>query len=292
MTRLLLAVETGGTKIIARLYGGGVDREARWVTTTPDVAADQIIAFVREEQPARTRVTASGLAAFGPLVLGGEDAGRMLATPKPGWAGSNLRAGLADRLGCPVAVDTDVNAAARAELDRAGDLPSLAYVTVGTGIGGGLASTAGTLRGALHPEVGHLRLIRDVDDTAPSQCPFHPDCAEGLAAGPAVRARLAGAELARRPDVRDRVAGYLGQLLVGLVLTWSPHRIVLGGGVASAPDMIAAVRRSFTRQLGGYGVGSAAQELDFIRPPQLADAGLAGALLMAHALASMNGDIA
>ncbi|MHA0320010.1 ROK family protein [Sphingomonas melonis] len=292
MTPLLVAVETGGTKIIARLCGTGIDREARWATTTPDVAADQIAAFVREEQPAGTRVVAAGLAAFGPLVLDGVDAGRMLATPKLAWTGSNLRAGLADRLDCPVAVDTDVNAAARAELDRACDLPSLAYVTVGTGIGGGLASTAGALCGALHPEVGHLRLIRDTDDTVPSQCPFHADCAEGLAAGPAVRARLAGTELTSRSDVRERIAGYLGQLLVGLVLTWSPHRIVLGGGVASAPDMIAAVRRSFTRQLGGYGVGSAAQELDFIRPPQLADAGLAGALLMAHALASMNGDIA
>ena len=284
MTGALLAIETGGTKLLAQLAGTGFDARGRWATTTPAQAECDIADFVARHLSANGRLTAIGIAGFGPLQLEGADAGRMLATAKPGWTGSNLRAALATRFACPVAIDTDVNAAARAEAALDSTLPSLAYLTIGTGIGAGLWTRHGSLRGALHPEAGHVRLVRDPDDRMPSQCPFHADCAEGLAAGPAVRARLAGAELADQPDVTDRVAGYLAQLLVTLVLTWSPHRIVLGGGVASTAGLVAAIRRRFEAALGPYGVGAAVRQQDFIQAARLPDAGLAGALAMAREL--------
>jgi fructokinase len=286
MNPTFLAVETGGTKVLARLFGEGRREEARWPTTTPEAAADAVVAFVEERLPAESRLAAGGLAAFGPLLLEGSEAGRILPTTKAGWTGSNLRTALADRLRCPIALDTDVNAAARAELiaGAAAGLPSVAYVTIGTGIGAGLATAGGTLKGALHPEVGHLRVDRVEGDRAESTCPFHRDCVEGLAAGPALARRLGGADLADRPDVGDVAASYIAQLLVSLVYVWSPHRIVLGGGVGAAPGVIDAVRLAYRRELGTYGVGEIARETEFIMPAILTDPGLEGAALMARSL--------
>ena len=281
-----LGIETGGTKILARLTSvdGEILDDARWPTTTPQAAEDLIVAFV-EQATSPTRLTGIGLAAFGPLVVDrrNPDHGLMLPTSKPGWTGSNLGRGLSRRLDAPVLIDTDVNAAALAELTLGAGrgLPSLAYLTVGTGIGGGLATTMGVLKGAMHPEVGHMRLVRAQDDTEASACPFHSDWAEGLAAGPALAARLRGETLDGHPEVVERVADYIAQLAVSLVLTWSPHRIAIGGGVGAASGMIAAVRSAFKLALGSYGVGAAARAEDFIVSPILADAGLEGALLLA-----------
>lgn len=273
----LLAVETGGTKIVARQVDSGGARTARWATTRPDQALADLAGFVAGTPDA------IGLAGFGPLVLEGADAGRLLATPKPHWAGANLARALADRFGCPVAVETDVNAAAVAERAADPDAPgSLAYLTVGTGIGGGLAGAGGTLKGAMHPEIGHLRLARRPGDDTPSACPFHADCAEGLVAGPALGRRLDGATLADRPEIAALAADYLAQLLASVVLAWSPHRIVLGGGVGTAPGVLDAVRAGFAAALGGYGVGDAAHAPGFIRAPVHADAGLEGALILAR----------
>ncbi len=282
-----LAVETGGTKILARLVGDddAVLAETRWATGAPEAAADAIVAFAQDHP-----ITAIGLAAFGPLVVDPDqpDHGRMLATAKPGWTGSNLRLALATQLGAPALVDTDVNAAALAELKLGAGrgLPSLAYLTVGTGIGAGLATSAGTLKGALHPELGHIRLVRPADDAFASRCPFHADCAEGLAAGPAVAARLAGAQLADRPEIAALVADYVAQVAVTLVLAWAPHRIVIGGGVGAAPGLLDRVRWAFGRALSAYGASPVTRDPDFIVAPVLANAGLEGALLMAKTLES------
>jgi fructokinase len=289
MNPLLLGVETGGTKIVARLTGDGVEATMRRPTTTPDEALADILAFVRGHLPADRQIAALGVAAFGPVVLDGADAGRLLQTPKSHWSNVNLAKALADQLDCPFAIDTDVNAAARAEHAHRKDIPTLAYVTIGTGIGGGLSMPGGTLRGAMHPEIGHIRLIRAVDDKVPSTCPFHQDCAEGLAAGPAVRLRLGdAARLEERDDVRERIADYLAQLLVTLALSWAPHRIVFGGGIGTIPAVLSDVRRAFREALE-YGLSDATRQTDFIQSPILADAGLAGALLMARTIAAAKG---
>ena len=100
----------------------------------------------------------------------------------PGWSDVSMVAPLA-RFGCPIAIDTNVNAAALAEarLGAGVGLGSLAYVTVGTGIGGGLVVGERTIKGLLHPEMGHIRVQRDPRDVGfTGVCPFHGDCLEGL----------------------------------------------------------------------------------------------------------------
>lgn len=281
-TRLWLAIETGGTKLLARLVRGEeVLDEARWPTTTPEAAEAAILAFAGDAKPA-----AAGIAAFGPVVVDPAAAnyGEVLATPKPGWTGANLRAALAQRLGVPVAVDTDVNAAALAEaaIGAGRGCASLAYVTVGTGIGAGLARDGHTLAGALHPELGHVPVLRLEEDATPSACPFHPSCAEGMAAGPAVARRLDGRPLDASPADFAAVADYLGQFLATIVLAWSPHRIVAGGGVLATPGLRAAAVERMSAALGGYGVGPAAQAPGFVTAPALEHAGLEGALLLAR----------
>jgi fructokinase len=294
MTRIAFAaVETGGTKTLCRVVSadGAMLAEARWPTQAPEAMAEALAAFVDQAKPMGARLAGLGIAAFGPLVVDSmaADRGRMLDTSKPAWTGSNLAQSLAERLGAPVAVDTDVNAAAIAEqrLGAGRGCSSLAYVTVGTGIGGGLATHGRSLKGALHPEIGHIRLVRHPADHMLSCCPFHADCAEGLAAGPAIARRLgAGGRLAGAPAVMALISDYLGQLLATLVLAWSPERIVLGGGVMEAAGLIDQVSAALATALGGYGVGEAARGAAFLAPATLEHAGLEGALLMARDLAA------
>ena len=295
MTRTLVAgIETGGTKILARLCdlaGGETIAEQRWATSSAERAAEDLLDFLTSAVPYGDRLAAVGMAAFGPLIIDptSPDYGQVQATTKPGWSGGNVRGALQAGLGVPVAVDSDVNAAAIAEqkLGAGAGLPSIAYVTVGTGIGAGLANRGQSLVGALHPEAGHLRLVRRDDDDVVSVCPFHSDCAEGLVSGPAVRSRLGeGAALAEEPRLIDLIADYLGQLAAALVLAWSPHRIVWGGGVIGAAPMIEAIESAMRLSLAGFGVGPAAVQPGFCAPAALANAGLEGALLMARELVS------
>lgn len=280
-----LAVETGGTKLLARLMRGAVViAEERWPTTSPDAAEAALIAFVGD-----VPVRGIGIAAFGPIVVDpvASNYGEVLATPKPGWAGANLRKVLSERLRAPAAVDTDVNLAALAEQRHGAGTgcASVAYVTVGTGIGAGLAIAGRTLAGALHPEIGHVPVLRLPGDDTPSACPFHPSCAEGLAAGPSVQARRNGRKLEDSPDDFAAVADYIGQLFATIVLAWSPHRIVAGGGVLAVPGLREAAAARMTAALGGYGVGDAADAAGFIAAPMLGNAGLEGALILARTAA-------
>jgi fructokinase len=285
---IFVGVETGGTKIVCRIAdrGGRTLTESRFPTTTPAAALEAIVGLVEAAMPAGARVAGIGVASFGPLIVDprAPDAGRMLATPKPGWTGSNLSRALADHFQAPMRVDTDVGAAALAEqrLGAGRGLQALAYVTVGTGIGAGLALHDGTLAGALHPEVGHIALRRAPGDVQKSRCPFHADCAEGLAAGPAVGDRLAGRALGEAPDVRALLADYLGQLCATLVLLWSPHRIVLGGGVLSTAGLISDIAGRMTAELNGYGVHDVTHSPDYLVAAGLEHAGLEGALLLAR----------
>lgn len=281
-TRLWLAIETGGTKLLARLVRGEeMLDEARWPTATPEAAEAAILAFAGD-----AKLAGAGIAAFGPVVVDPAAAnyGEVLATPKPGWTGANLRAALAQRLGVPVAVDTDVNAAALAEaaIGAGRGCASVAYVTVGTGIGAGLARDGRTLAGALHPELGHVPVLRFEGDATLSACPFHPSCAEGMAAGPAVARRLGSRRLEDSPGDFAAVAHYLGQFLATIVLAWSPHRVVAGGGVLATPGLRAAAVERMGAALGGYGVGPAALAPGFVVAPALEHAGLEGALLLAR----------
>ncbi|MDO9245702.1 MAG: ROK family protein [Phenylobacterium sp.] len=298
MTRpLIAAIETGGTKILCRVATADADRQAaldvpthRFATTTPQQAVIDLVGAIQADLRPGDTLDAIGLASFGPLIVdpASPDRGLMLPTPKPHWSGFNLAAALAQRLGAPVVVETDVAAAAIAEqaIGAARGLDAVAYVTVGSGIGGALCLEGRTLKGALHPEIGHLRLHRRLDDTTPSACPFHTDCAEGLTAGPALGRRLAAGEtLAERPDLKALAADYLAQLCASLALAWSPRCIVLGGGVMSTPGLVDAVAAALKTAMGDYGAPMIAGP-DYLRTPALDHSGLEGALLVARRQAS------
>ena len=288
-SQLIAGIETGGTKLLARivdLASGEVVAEGRWETSSATAAMRDLSEFL-ESEGGVGQLVAIGMAAFGPLMTNpsSPDCGLMLATTKPGWTGANLRADLESRLGVPVVVDSDVNAAAIAEqaIGAGERLPSVAYVTVGTGIGCGLAINGKSMMGVMHPEGGHLPIIRRSDDDVPSVCRFHESCAEGLVSGPALNRRLGeGRALSDDPALIELVAGYLGQLGASLVLAWSPHRIVWGGGAIAETSLMPRIEGAIRAALNGYGVGPAVESAGFCVPAALKDAGLEGALLMAR----------
>jgi fructokinase len=191
-------VELGGTKCVVMLARGPADIVARKTipTSSPKETLGGIVAMLRTWQFA-----ALGVASFGPLDLdrASSDFGRILNTPKPGWAGTDLIGALCAMTGSPIAIDTDVNGAALAEM-RWGcgrGLDDFAYVTVGTGVGVGLIANGKPMRGLGHCEFGHIRVPRLAGDRFEGSCPFHGDCVEGLAAGPSLVARV-GAERLQR----------------------------------------------------------------------------------------------
>jgi fructokinase len=274
-------VEAGGTKFVLGI-ASAPDRliaTERIPTTTPDDTLGRM-----RDWFAGRGVRAFGIGSFGPVILdrAGSAWGRIADTPKPGWSGADIAGALAG-FGLPIGFDTDVNAAAIAEARwGAGQgADSLVYVTVGTGIGGGAVIGGRPIHGARHPEMGHVRVSRHPDDLVfPGICPFHGDCAEGLANGPAIIARW-GASLSELPGdhpAHTVVAYYLAQLVQNVVAIASPHVVVLGGGVMGTPGLIDQVVRAFHALAGGY----FGEPADLIRPPGLGDrSGLLGGLALA-----------
>ena len=291
-------IELGGTKSIAVLAH---DREivARTVvpTTTPretqQALSAQLEAWAREPGFA-----ALGIASFGPLQLaaGSPGFGTMLPTPKQGWGGAPVADMLAGNLGCPWLIDTDVNAAALAEyLWGAGfGRSSVCYITIGTGVGGGLVIDGKPVHGAMHPEIGHLKLRRADGDTFTGVCPFHGDCIEGLVSGPALAVRL-GADPATVADDDPRwsmVASDLAELACAMLLTTSAQRVLIGGGVGMARErLLPQVRALAIERLGGYlPFFDEASAADVIRLPSLGnDAGPLGAIALARRAAGLEG---
>jgi fructokinase len=292
------AVEAGGTKFVcaAGYSPTEVPEEARAVIATeaPEPTLAGVVRFFEGITRKYGALAGIGIGAFGPIDIDAQSAtwGRILATPKQGWSSVSLVTPL-ERFGCPIAIDTDVGAAALAEarLGAGAGLGSLAYVTVGTGIGGGVVVADRTLKGLLHPEMGHIRVQRDPRDAGfAGVCPFHGDCLEGLASGPAVMTRWhARAEDLPEPHpAREILGGYLGQLAATIALMVSCERIVFGGGVVTGGRLLPDIRRSASQWLGGYlPIEARAGGFDrYIVAPGLGDlAGITGALLLAMQVA-------
>lgn len=226
-----------------------------------------------------------GIASFGPIRLDrrAADWGTVLATPKPGWSGMALGPRLEDALGGRVHVETDVGAAALAEhqLGAGRGVADLAYMTVGTGIGVGILRNGQVVHGRLHPELGHLRVARDAGDGFPGVCPFHGDCLEGLASGPALAARAGrpGADVPPDDPARQTVARFVARGVHVLLSGLAVQRVVLGGGLGTAPGMLTQVRTALPDIDGGYTAGLDPAR-DLVAPGLGADAALVGALLL------------
>jgi fructokinase len=289
--RLIGAIEAGGTKFVLAVAreDGTVIAETRIPTQTPAETFPAIAAFFQAARAEHGALSAFGVASFGPIDIDPASPayGTFTTTPKPGWSGARFHDVLG-QFGAPIVVDTDVNGAALGEWSAgAGQgTRTLAYTTVGTGIGSGIVQAGRPLMGFSHYESGHIAMARDPQrDPFPGCCPYHGDCLEGLAGGPAIEARW-GTSLSKLASPAEQVAviaGYLAQLAANLVLLHMPDRLIFGGGVMKTPGLIAALRLETECRLGGY---VSAPQLDpglerYIVAPGLGDlAGITGAVLL------------
>lgn len=270
------ALEAGGTKMVcaaATAQGQILDR-LTIPTRTPQETIPELLAFFRDKG-----LSALGVGSFGPLELDprSPDYGVIQAAPKASWRGCPILALLRDGLGLPVGLDTDVNAAALGETlwGSARGTACSVYITVGTGVGLGVVIGGRPHHGMLHPEGGHVPVTRQSGDPLdPGGCDFHPSCLEGLASGPAIARRWGrpAQELGDRPEVWALEANYLAQAICGYIMTLSPEKVILGGGVMHQPQLLPLVRRETARLLGGYLPGRGLADLDtYIVAPGLGD---------------------
>jgi fructokinase len=288
---LIAAVEAGGTKMVLGLgtAEGGSIVTASVPTHDPATTMPEIAAFFEREAKGRV-IAGVGIASFGPLDLdpASPTHGYILPASKVAWSNFDMLGQVRAILGgVPGIIDTDVNAAALAEArmgagEGTGDL---AYVTVGTGIGVGLVVNGAMVHGASHPEAGHIKLRRHpAHDHFEGVCPFHHDCVEGLASGPAIKAAW-GAGLDQLPA--DHVAWeveaeYCAQIAALLILTVSPKKIVFGGGVMKQQALFGPLRDRAAALLAGYGrfTDRAALESRIVPPACREAPGLIGAYLL------------
>ena len=294
MTREKLygGVEAGGTKFVCCVASGPgkIVEEVRFATTTPDETLKKTIQFFTPfVQDGRIR--SIGVGSFGPIDLdpASPTYGFITATPKPGWSNSDVRGILERALKVHIVIESDVNAAAVGEAmwgaSRGLD-PSL-YLTIGTGIGGGYIKDGRPLLGLVNPEMGHLRIPHDRErDPFDGNCPFHGDCFEGLANGPAIEKRLGikGALIPETDPYWDIEAGYIAAALVNYILTLVPKKIILGGGVMQREFLFPRVRSRVRELLNGYVASkSILEEIDqYIVPPGLGNqSGSMGAIALA-----------
>ncbi len=285
---LIGGIEGGGTKFVCAVGTGPDDirEEIRYPTTTPEESIGKALAFFRKLDGVR----AVGIACFGPLDPNpkSETFGYVTTTPKPGWANTEFAGVVQRELNVPVGFDTDVNAAALAEYrwGAAKGLDSCLYLTVGTGIGGGAVVEGRLIHGMMHPEMGHIRIPHDLAaDPYPGACPYHGDCLEGLACGPAIEARWGQRAETLPPDhpAWELEAHYIALGLTAYIVTLSPQRIILGGGVMSQMHLFPLIRAEVQRLMNGYIQSPLMMEgiNDYIVPPVLGNrAGVLGAIAL------------
>ncbi len=289
-------IEAGGTKFVCAVGTGPDDLTAvtTFPTTTPKETLDLACAFVADHS---ADLRGIGVASFGPVDLhhSSETYGFITSTPKPGWTDTDVLGPLRKVADVPIGFDTDVNGAALGEArwGAAADLESCVYVTVGTGVGGGAVVGGQLLHGLLHPEMGHLPVVRHQDDDFVGRCPFHGGCLEGMASGPAIADRwgtpaqsLKGEQLEQAVVIE---ADYLAQMAAALTYILSPARLIFGGGVMQLEGLLEALRARLVEGLNGYlDVREIIEDIDryIVAPAHADNAGVLGAIALADNAAS------
>lgn len=280
-------IEAGGTKFVCAVGDsqGNIQQRISIPTTVPEETMAQVIAFFKQYD-----IQALGVGSFGPIDIdvNSPTYGTITATPKLAWRNYPIVDCLKEAFSIPIAFNTDVNIAALAEasIGAAEGLDSCLYLTVGTGIGAGAVVNGELLQGLSHPEMGHILVRRHEADTYKGKCPYHADCLEGLAAGPAIEERWGekGQHLHNRKEVWELEAYYIAQALMQYILILSPKRIVLGGGVMKQDLIIQNIQKYIKQFLNGYVTQSQLADGmgDYIVRPKLGDnAGVTGALILA-----------
>lgn len=281
------AIEAGGTKIICAVGNeqGEIFELIKLETLTPDVTMPKIIDFFKENP-----VESIGIGTFGPAGVNpdSDKYGYILDTPKLPWAHYDFLGALKEHFNVPMVFDTDVNGAALAEHQwgAAKDVNSCVYITVGTGIGGGAFVNGKLLHGLLHPEMGHILIPNHPDDAFEGGCPYHGNCLEGMAAGPAIEKRWGQKAYTLDPThaAWEMEAYYLAQGIINYVMILSPERIILGGGVMGQQHLFPMIRKKVQELMKGYiKVPQLEADIDnYIVSPQLGEnAGTYGALALA-----------
>lgn len=283
-------IEAGGTKFVCAVGNGpdSIRAVERFPTTAPEETLARTVEFFKAEGKG---LAAVGIGSFGPVDPDPSSPtfGYITSTPKAGWQDTDFAGAIQHALDVPVAFDTDVHAAAMGEHNwgAAQDVNTFLYVTVGTGIGGGVIVDSRRVHGLMHPEIGHVFVPRAPGDDFDGNCPFHGACVEGMASGPALEARWQMPPASLPPDhtAWEMESHYLGYLLVNCICTFSPERIILGGGVTKQERLIPMIRRFVRDRLNDYIKVSALRTgLDsYIVRPALGDrAGVLGAIAMAR----------
>lgn len=286
-------IEAGGTKFVCAVGSGPDDirAEIRLPTESPDTTLGSVIDFFKQQQD-QHEIAAIGVASFGPVDPdpASPGFGYITNTPKPGWAHTPVVPLLREAFGIPVGFDTDVNVAALGEhrWGAARGVDTFVYLTIGTGIGGGGMVDGKLMHGLLHPEMGHIAIPHDWErDSFAGTCPFHGDCWEGLANGPALEARWGqpGETLPRAHEAWELEAHYLAWGVANIMMILSPKMIVMGGGVMEQEHIFPRVRRNVKSHLNGYIQSETVlQGLDdYIVPPALGGrSGVLGAIALAQ----------
>jgi fructokinase len=294
-TQLFGGIEAGGTKFVC-IVGSDPQHlvaQIRIDTTSPEETINKVVDFFRPYLR-EDRINAIGVGSFGPVDLNPESKwyGYITNTPKPGWQNTDLAGILQREFKVRLALDTDVNAAALGELNWGASRdcdPSL-YLTIGTGIGGGYIKDGKPLFGLLNPEMGHIRIPHDLKlDPFPGSCPFHKDCFEGLASGPAIQKRfnVRGETLSDDHPYWEFESTYIASALADYILVLSPKIIILGGGIMQRLNLFPSIRLKVQERLNGYVQSTKVLENihTYIIPPGLGNqSGVLGALALAKSM--------
>lgn len=277
------ALEAGGTKMVCAIgdESGNIFDKISISTENPNVTIPRIIEYFKEK-----KIECLGIGCFGPidLNLNSPTYGFITSTPKLAWRNNDIVGTVKRALNMPIGFDTDVNGSVLGEVTFgcAKDLDSVIYITIGTGVGIGVYQNGQLLHGMMHPEAGHILLSKRADDPYEGKCPYHKTCLEGLAAGPAIEERWGdkAITLTDRTEVWDLEAYYIAQAIINYIYTYSPQRIILGGGVMHQEQLFPLIRKAVKELNAGYICTKELQDLDtYIVPASLQDdQGILGAL--------------
>ncbi len=286
------ALEAGGTKMVCAvgLEDGTILEQVSIPTRTPEETIPDIIAYFQDKD-----IASLGIGSFGPVDVNkhSETYGHILDTPKLAWRGYDLVGTIQKALKVPIELDTDVNGSCLGEMTFgcAKNLNNVIYITIGTGVGVGIGIDGKLVHGMLHPEAGHIMLRQHPEDTFEGWCPYHGTCLEGMAAGPAIEKRWGRKAIELTDDERvwEIEAYYIAQALMNYIMTLSPQKIILGGGVMHQEQLFPLVRQKTIEMVNGYINTKELQDIDnYIVPASLHDdQGIMGAIQLAKWAAGM-----
>jgi len=280
------AIEAGGTKMVCAIgtAEGNIVEQTTFPTKDPAETIQQLLQFFQGK-----KLAALGIGSFGPVDLNPASStyGYILDTPKLSWRNFDFVGALQRELRIPIGLDTDVNGACLGEMTYgcAQGLKNVIYITIGTGIGAGIAVDGNLLHGMLHPEAGHILMTPHPEDDYAGICPYHKRCFEGMASGPAIAERWGAKapELHGNPQVWELESYYIAQALVNYIFVLAPEKIILGGGVMKQQQLLPLIRRRVNTLINGYLQTPELRDLDqYIVPASLDDRqGILGALELA-----------